>query len=590
MRTCYKIIVSVLFFLAGCPVFSGASTPNNTDQTGKRASLRTSSKQIALEDLSLYKLLLIMQSNIERLYRDSWTSTHVNVALQKQLDLDQNFTIEALRLMHEIVMDFNEMQESHKGSFYYNPEILLKFVSTSNMLDLDEGEIDPHNIRSQRQQLELFSKDLALYYMNKKDLLDDADRRLLNNLTSFYRILIFGLLRDEICMLYLDTDFITRVIDYCIYRPIECINRHKLLAAMVVMSALGGLGYYYYYKYDRNAALNKPFAGAINHVAAIRQSGAECAASTTLVALFAHDAQDQKQELMNLQLLDRHKEKIFPLLHTYVQQNRADVIAAKTAAVMAENVRIEQPDALDGFAAMRRLIDPTRQILVGMRGEVGISEALKETIQQGLQSIISLQQSYDEKNPLKIPTLEVLQKCCATLYDAMHKSHIFLSSDNKKAASCADILRCMDQLRPIREKADNLIAQQKELKDAQDKDGTTWLTQDECQTLLCNQHFIKQVEAIVGVTLNGADAIINFDEKRAIAPAVLENFKLHGAALTFIIHDLEEPRKPCFTVTIRRDATSAYGFTATVKDTLGRNQEQNKHLIALCNILTRALV
>ena len=209
-KTIWIVFLNGLFFLGN--VFPGAN-----DSVQQKNSIGILDTCLYVEQLYLYKFLNTTKVAIVHRLQEVVSSGDYD-ELKDELFVDLKACQEAIKLMEEIVDDFN------MGCMAYNPEPKIRFVSMCNVLYGVEY-IEPHNMRKQLKFVEFFHKYIVSYFMSRKDFLENKDRRLFDKLINLNQKLINNILKND----YLDIDFVDKAIDWFIYRPWELFCKYKFV-------------------------------------------------------------------------------------------------------------------------------------------------------------------------------------------------------------------------------------------------------------------------------------------------------------------------------------------------------------------------
>lgn len=264
------------------------SSDSHEFRVGGKANPR---KKIVVSTLSMYQLLVTIQSNIngflkEILIKDD--ADHVDaeeVERKQNLSLAARFAADAITLLDKIVFDLN------RQCFSYNPEIEYHFIKMCNTLkDVEFASIEPYQIRAQLEQVKQFDQYLKLYCLSRKDFLNKADMDLFNKITKFNEMLMLCLLNED----YFEIGFIDTCLDYTLHRPWELMCEHPYVTATVVLTVAAAVGYFYVYpwwiRYDNN---NKEFNVQQDH--GLKQGPADCGYYGLLHALIRRNAGSEEE-------------------------------------------------------------------------------------------------------------------------------------------------------------------------------------------------------------------------------------------------------------------------------------------------------
>ena len=205
-----------------------------------------SHKAITLSDLHLYKILLNVKNNIDRLVSDvvAENNEQENEELKAFLSA-RDLTQDALVLFEQIVTDLND------ACFSYNPELEYRFVKMCNHLrDVEIDDFRPHHIRSLEKEVKKFNQYITLYCISRKDFLAKEDLSLFNTLSKFNQILILALLRED----YFDIGVMATLADWFVHQPVEFVSDHPILTTVVAAAIIGSVGYYFYNEHTKKKA------------------------------------------------------------------------------------------------------------------------------------------------------------------------------------------------------------------------------------------------------------------------------------------------------------------------------------------------
>jgi hypothetical protein len=286
-------------------------------------------KDICVEDLHIYNIFnnakLVLMENMAFVCPapaniSSTSNTTESSAQGQNKEDDSNETVEQhsieqksldlvekeIELLRDIVSGFN------KGLLFFAE---YRFISICNFFsNLDS--IEPKNIRAFERKITKFDNFIQNYNKKKMGLLDKSEVELCEKIMVFDQILLTCFLRYD----FYNIDMVDRVIDTCVFRPVEFMGAHPLLTTSAVIIILSAVFYYYVYPHlnsfhgsgeDGPVEDNRPFVPVAEDVAldeqhptlenkngdievaqirVFRQNGAMCGANAAFRLIAFHES------------------------------------------------------------------------------------------------------------------------------------------------------------------------------------------------------------------------------------------------------------------------------------------------------------
>jgi len=256
MKKIIQFSMLMLLLFGQTYAFSENKTVTNTSLVRQLAK-----KKIVSGNLALYKILIGIKSNVNRMLLELLPQGNTNQDIENSLLSAASIIGEAIKLIDQIIDDLNSQ------CFFANPEIEYRFVNMCNFL-ADVTSVKSRHIRLLSEKVKQFNEYVTIYCINRKDFLERRDLELFNKITKFNQILVLCLLREE----YFDIDFFDSLTDYMVYQPWEFVCKHKVLTSIAVSAAFGvGLYYGWHWYKSKNDIYN-----IITNIDGLKQNSADC--------------------------------------------------------------------------------------------------------------------------------------------------------------------------------------------------------------------------------------------------------------------------------------------------------------------------